>query len=244
MKRRIIGIIALMIAIVLTAVSITVSAMSATPKADEMTERTEIQQTQQTQETEETTITEDPVPAESTEPTDQSEAIETPIPEETEEDPWVTQNRVIPDVIPEFDETAYQVLSPQEALEQHGYFYKYEPQYRDIYYLVGPITLIETAGVSYEEFEQWSLENMRSNEINGIEPQEMYTVTFIKDFHISREAFEQACEEFQLWLEDKSERWAEGDAIFSMERYEMPNADIIYTFDNEIINNYYRRVQS
>ena len=243
MKRRIIGIIALIIAIVLTAVSITVSAMSAAPNSDEMTERTEFQQTQQTQETEETTITEDPVPAESTEPADQSEAIETPIPEETEEDPWVTQNRVIPDVIPEFDETAYQVLSPQEALEQHGYFYKYEPQYPATYYWL-TYGLASAANISYEEFDQWKLENIRPNEINGIEPQEMYTVTFIKDFHISREAFEQACQEFQLWLEDKSERWAEGDAIFSMEEYEMPNADIIYTFDNEIINNYYRRVQS
>ena len=242
MKRRIVGIIALMIAIILTAVSITVSAMSAAPNSDEMTERTEIQQTQQTQETEETTITEDPVPAESTEPANQSEAIETPIPEETEEDPWVTQNRVIPDVIPEFDETAYQVLSPQEALEQNCDFYKYEPQYRATYYWLTH-GLASAANISYEELDQWKLENIRPNEINGIEPQEMYTVTFIKDFHISREVFEQACEEFQLWLEDKSERWAEGDAIFSMERYEMPNADIIYTFDNEIINNYYRRVQ-
>mgnify|MGYP006900616291 CR=1 FL=1 len=240
MKRRIIGIAVLMIAIVLTAVSITVSAMSATPKADEITESTKIQQTQ---ETEETTITEDPVPAESTEPANQSEAIETPIPEETEEDPWVTQNRVIPDVIPEFDETAYQVLSPQEALEQNCDFYKYEPQYRATYYWLTH-GLASAANISYEELDQWKLENIRPNEINGIEPQEMYTVTFIKDFHISREVFEQACEEFQLWLEDKSERWAEGDAIFSMERYEMPNADIIYTFDNEIINNYYRRVQS
>ena len=243
MKRRIIGIAVLMIAIILTAVSITVSAMSAAPNSDEMTESTKIQKTQQTQETEETTITEGSTPDESTEPTNQSEAIETPIPEETEEDPWVTQNRVIPDVIPEFDETAYQVLSPQEALEQHGYFYKYEPQYRATYYWLTH-GLASAANISYEELDQWKLENIRPNEINGIEPQEMYTVTFIKDFHISREVFEQACEEFQLWLEDKSERWAEGDAIFSMEEYEMPNADIIYTFDNEIINNYYRRVQS
>ncbi|MBS5734595.1 MAG: hypothetical protein KHW87_07840 [Clostridiales bacterium] len=238
MKRRI-GIIVLIIAIVLTAVSLIVSILSNSPNSNETTESTKIQQTQ---ETEETTITEDPVPAESTEPVDQLEAIETPIPEETEEDAWVTQNRVIPDVIPEFDETAYHVLSPQEALEQHGYFYKYEPQYRDTYYWVTP-DLLSAANIGNEEYGQWIVENIYPNEINGIEPQEMYTVTFIKDFHISREAFEQACQEFQLWLEDKSKRWAEGDAIFSMERYEMPNADIIYTFDNEIINNYYRRVQ-
>lgn len=73
------------------------------------------------EETVETTITKEPMPAQTTEP------VEPPIPEETEKDPWVTQNRVIPDVISEFDETAYQVLSPQEALEQHGYFYKYKP---------------------------------------------------------------------------------------------------------------------
>ena len=181
MKRRIVGIIALMIAIILTAVSITVSAMSAAPNSDEMTERTEIQQTQQSQETEETTITEGSTPDESTEPTDQSEAIETPIPEETEEDPWVTQNRVIPDVIPEFDETAYQVLSPQEALEQRGFFYTYTPEYRDIYHWI-PKGLSEAANISYEEIDQWREETVIPNKINNVEPQEMYTVSFIKHF--------------------------------------------------------------
>ena len=235
MKRRIVGIIALMIAIVLTAVSITVSAMSATPKADEITESTKIQQTQ---ETEETTITEDPVPAESTEQADQSEAIETPIPEETEEDPWVTQNRVIPDVIPEFDETAYQVLSPQEALEQRGFFYTYTPEYRDIYHWI-PKGLSEAANISYEEIDQWREETVIPNKINNVEPQEMYTVSFIKRFHIPKDIFEQVCEALPLWYD----RLYDGNYDKTEEQYEIPNADIIYTFDNEIINNYYRRVQ-
>ena len=239
MKRRIIGIIALMIAIVLTAVSITVSAMSAAPKSDEMTERTEIQQTQQTPETQETPIPEDSTPAESTEPTNQSEAIETPIPEETEEDPWVTQNRVIPDVIPEFDETAYQVLSPQEALEQHGYFYKYEPQYRATYYWLTH-GLASAANISYEELEQWYKETVIPDQINNVEPQEMYTVSFIKHFHIPKDIFEQVCEALPLWYD----RLYDGNYDKTEEQYEIPNADIIYTFDNEIINNYYRRVQS
>ena len=239
MKRRIIGIIALIIAIILTAVSITVSAMSAAPNSDEMTERTEFQQTQQTQETEETTITEDPVPAESTEPADQSEAIETPIPEETEEDPWVTQNRVIPDVIPEFDETAYQVLSPQEALEQRGFFYTYTPEYRDIYHWI-PKGLSEAANISYEEIDQWREETVIPNKINNVEPQEMYTVSFIKHFHIPKDIFEQVCEELPLWYDGL---YGEDGYDKTEEQYEIPNADIIYTFDNEIINNYYRRVQ-
>ena len=235
MKRRIIGIIALMIAIVLTAVSITVSAMSATPKADEITESTKIQQTQ---ETEETTITEGSTPDESTEPTNQSEAIETPIPEETEEDPWVTQNRVIPDVIPEFDETAYQVLSPQEALEQRGFFYTYTPEYRDIYHWI-PKGLSEAANISYEEIDQWREETVIPNKINNVEPQEMYTVSFIKRFHIPKDIFEQVCEALPLWYD----RLYDGNYDKTEEQYEIPNADIIYTFDNEIINNYYRRVQ-
>ncbi len=239
MKRRIVGIIALMIAIVLTAVSLTVSAISAGPKSDEMTESTKIQKTQQTQETEETTITEGSTPDESTEPTNQSEAIETPIPEETEEDPWVTQNRVIPDVIPEFDETAYQVLSPQEALEQRGFFYTYTPEYRDIYHWI-PKGLSEAANISYEEIDQWREETVIPNKINNVEPQEMYTVSFIKHFHIPKDIFEQVCEELPLWYDGL---YGEDGYDKTEEQYEIPNADIIYTFDNEIINNYYRRVQ-
>ncbi len=146
---------------------------------------------------------------------------------------------MIPDVIPEFDETAYQVLSPQEALEQRGFFYTYTPEYRDIYHWI-PKGLSEAANISYEEIDQWREETVIPNKINNVEPQEMYTVSFIKHFHIPKDIFEQVCEALPLWYD----RLYDGNYDKTEEQYEIPNADIIYTFDNEIINNYYRRVQS
>lgn len=66
----------------------------------------------------------------------------------------------------------------------------------------------------------------------------MYTVSFVKYFNIPREVFDKACDEFIERIGYLHER--EGDDI-STESYELPNADIIYTFDNEITNNYYLR---
>ena len=60
---------------------------------------------------------------------------------------------------------------------------------------------------------------------------EMYLVSFIKHFNIPREEFDKAVKEYishRTTEELKKEFW------------EAPNADIIYTFDNEIINEYYR----
>lgn len=64
----------------------------------------------------------------------------------------------------------------------------------------------------------------------------MYTVSFVKYFNIPREVFDKACDEFIERIGYLHER--DGDDI-STESYELPNADIIYTFDNEITNNYY-----
>lgn len=66
----------------------------------------------------------------------------------------------------------------------------------------------------------------------------MYLVSFVKHFKIPREDFEKCVENIRQtyeWFHD-----THGDDI-SDEIHELPNADIIYTFDNEIINNYYRR---
>jgi len=74
-----------------------------------------------------------------------------------------------------------------------------------------------------------------------IEADEMDTVTYIKYCEISKEDFIAALEknkQHTLGLV-ASGFWPEFD--FDDERWELPNADIIYTFDNEIINAYYRR---
>jgi len=66
------------------------------------------------------------------------------------------------------------------------------------------------------------------------EPKEMLLVTFVKHFNIQREDFEKARER----MKQANLKWG-----FDMltEDYELPNTDVIYTFDNELINEYYLR---
>jgi len=65
-------------------------------------------------------------------------------------------------------------------------------------------------------------------------PPEMYFVTLIKRYDVPKEKFEEA-------IQKAAERYiAEGHNL-TQEEWELPNADIIYTFDNEIIDAFYRR---
>jgi len=71
-----------------------------------------------------------------------------------------------------------------------------------------------------------------------VETDEMDTVAYVKYCEIPREDFEAALEKHKVdWLTSDHG----GEIIFDDEWYELPNPDIIYTFDNEIINAYYRR---
>ncbi|MCI9448902.1 MAG: hypothetical protein HFE30_01445 [Clostridiales bacterium] len=92
--------------------------------------------------------------------------------------------------------------------------------------------------VDREAANSWYNDVVVPNIENNTEPQEMYTVSFVKHFKISKEEFEQANEQRKLLFEKF--RVVNGDDI-SDEGHEIYNADIIYTFDNNIINNYYRR---
>lgn len=160
---------------------------------------------------------------------------EAPEAETEDEDEWVIQNRVIPDVIPEFDEDSMTVYTAEEALKKIPFPTSYLPTYRSVYYW-SPTYLVDL--VDRDEFHKWGKEVIVPDIENNIEPQEMYTVAFIKYFKISKEDFERAEERRRLRFEELHE--VNGDDI-STETYEIYNADIIYTFDNEIINNYYRR---
>lgn len=59
---------------------------------------------------------------------------------------------------------------------------------------------------------------------------EMMLVSFIKRYNITREEFDNATAQLEDHLKGSSH----------MEECEIPNGDIIYTLDNEIINHYYR----
>jgi hypothetical protein len=109
--------------------------------------------------------------------------------------------------------------------EDAAYFKRH---FRVTYYRM-PGTLGDLAGEDGYRF----LEELAIN-ADGKELSEMCMVSYIKRFQIPRETFEKTIEEWK-------------DFCLSMghdltaEEFELPNADIIYTFDNEIINEYYRR---
>lgn len=69
------------------------------------------------------------------------------------------------------------------------------------------------------------------------EPSEMVLVTYIKKYGISKEAFEEIIQEMAVNMLEEGIR---EDQLYN-ELFELPNPDIIYTFDNEIIDAYYRR---
>lgn len=175
-----------------------------------------------------------------------SQSIESADPEESEikeatneagaeEDAWVAENRVIPDVIPEFVQGDMKVYSAEDSLKITPYNFSFLPTYRNIYYWA-PTFLFDL--VDRDACRAWHEEVVKPNEVNNVEPQEMYIVSFVKHFKISREDFEAACEKKRLRFEEFHN--VNGHDI-SDEAHEIPNADIIYTFDNEIINEYYRR---
>jgi len=62
----------------------------------------------------------------------------------------------------------------------------------------------------------------------------MALVSFIKHYKIEKDDFVEAVQREYEWALDS------GCSIYN-EDCELPNADIIYTFDNEVINAYYRR---
>jgi len=66
------------------------------------------------------------------------------------------------------------------------------------------------------------------------EEPEMALVSFIKYYNIKKDDFIAAVQQQYEWALDKGRNIYDEDC-------ELPNPDIIYTFDNEIINAYYRR---
>jgi hypothetical protein len=115
-------------------------------------------------------------------------------------------------------------LEPDELI---GGDFSYTPTKRQVYYSVtSEIIEMIPAGTTDELFEK--------NKDIYTEPTEMRLVTVIKYCNIPKADFVAAMER------EKAKRLAVGLDI-TEEEFEIPNPDIIYTFDNEIINYYYRR---
>lgn len=70
-------------------------------------------------------------------------------------------------------------------------------------------------------------------------PEEMTILSAIRDFAITREEMEEIVEIMSdpEWRDQNNG----SDFSFNSEFYELPNVDVLYTFDENIINEYYRR---
>ena len=175
----------------------------------------------------------EPVTEPATEPA--TEPVTEPATEPAEDyifdEEWIAQNKVIPDVIPEFEQ-GDMVILPTDEFYTHGIYFTSIPLYRSRYYDPGLII----SAVPIEEWKEFKNIFMKPDRDAGVQPDEMYLVTAIKYFKLSREDCEKAIDYWWSLVEERNH-------YDGTERYEIPNLDIIYTFDNEIINNYYLRNQ-
>lgn len=141
------------------------------------------------------------------------------------ESPTATETLPAPVSLPEYRPGSVQ-LEPQDQDE-----FSFERKYRLAYYRIWGyftecLTEEETA-----DYMQWVDEYNKSTDY-GETQEEMLLVTYIKRYNISRAEFDAAVEKMQV------EMPPEDGVIY--EESEVPNGDIIYTFDNEVINRYYR----
>jgi hypothetical protein len=73
---------------------------------------------------------------------------------------------------------------------------------------------------------------------DGVFEEMMFLMWFVQHFDIPRDIFDDTADKLRNIRQDQAAR---GVIEPNEERFEVPNADIIYTFDNEIIRYYYRR---
>lgn len=118
-------------------------------------------------------------------------------------------------------------LEPQDQDD-----YQFERKYRTAYYQISGEFSELLSEKERQDYMTW-VENQSKQNGYGELRDEMLLVSFIKRYNISREEFDQAVEKM------KAEQGPDENGIV-YEESEVPNGDIIYTFDNEIINRYYR----
>jgi len=127
--------------------------------------------------------------------------------------------------LPKYVDGTIEILPEDELLLD----FPFEMNFRWIYYgLPGAYGDMVPHDEAFEEF-------MRPyEETNHQEPQVMILAMMIQYFNIPREEFDKAEE---IYIDNRISMGMD----MTTELYEVPNGDIIYTFDHAIINEYYRR---
>lgn len=134
------------------------------------------------------------------------------------------------------------------------YIDPYTTKYRSVYYSGGSSGLNTFFAnlVSDEEYEEWMIQYYAKQPPNDglfevgeeiIEPTRMKIVDFVMYFDIPRDVFEEAN---NTWCHSRMIKWGDVPVMNpkdykEQEEFEVYNVDIIYTFDDEIINAYYER---
>ena len=166
------------------------------------------------------------------------------------ENEWVAQNRVIPKELPTFEPDSIDLLSteqlkwalwpalpPGESEPDIPLYYRYcyYESYTAYWTLVDLDFESDADTAEYSEFLD-SVPRPEDFYPNGT-AQEMPLVTLVKRFQVPKHVFVAEVEKMR-----KIKSTFDGYDP-TAETQEFPNADIIYTFDNDIINAYYRRDQ-
>jgi len=139
-------------------------------------------------------------------------------------------NEVNPSILEETSQEPSPIYPPDSIILYDDLIqddFAFSPTMRRIFYGVpGPLTFLFPEGIFDELFEK-DKDIYRENI-------EMVLVTLVKYCNTPREEFDRAIAELV-------EMYTNNGLDMTEEDFEIPNADIIYTFDNEIINAYYRR---
>ena len=139
---------------------------------------------------------------------------------------------------PQEDDSKQSVPTYQEGsieLSEHNLPRKY----RQAYYgyrtdtLLTPAFQVTRENPKLPSVEDWYNNIYSVNNPAGEEPKEMYLKALVEYYGIEKEDFEAAVEKARYQL------FRNGCDLLN-EDNELPNADVIYTFDDDIINHYYR----
>lgn len=119
-----------------------------------------------------------------------------------------------------------------QLTDQDGDDYAFIRPYRSLYYTIYGVFFELIDDAQRQDLYDW-LEQSSIDTNYGENQDEMLLVSFVKRYKISKEDFMMAVNQYISNNQISSTNLLHEDV-------EIPNADIIYTFDNEIINHYYR----
>lgn len=156
----------------------------------------------------------------------------TTVPSDPTSEPTVPTTEPTEPSMPEYVTWSEYVPGTIELVPQKSDDFSFERKYRYLFYSYR--AKFDSLLSAEQRTDWWEfLEEERKRNNYGEYREEMVLVTMIKRYNIPKEAFQGVVDYYiQLCRELNQD--------MLQEEYEIPNVDVIYTFDNEIINRFYR----